>query len=104
MPTYNPKKSPVKYPAAFGEALEKASHGAPFEEYRTRYTEFPPDVRRLRISQHISSFKASLRNFPAHPLAKIVDDVGTRVEWEGNVAVIVSWKVFRPAMLLEGLV
>ena len=103
MPTYNPNKSPDKYPMAFAEALAKPLNGEPFVEYFTSYKVFPADTRKLRISQELSGFKAALRNFPGHPLSKTVDNVATRVEWRGQLAVIVSWKVFRPSTLLEGL-
>ena len=103
MPTYNPKKAPGKYPMAFADALEKASHGAVGVEYRTAYKEFPAATRRLRVSQELSSFKASLRNYSAHRLASVVEEVSTRVEWQGQLAVIVSWKTFKPTGLLKGV-
>lgn len=103
MPTYDPKKPPSKYPVVFVTAFEKALAGAVGQEFRTTLREFEPGVRKLRISQMMAGFKASLRRHPAHPLAKDIDKVQTRIEWEGDTAVVVSWKVFRPASLLEGL-
>lgn len=103
MATYDPNKAPSKYPLVFADALWKAVNGGVGQRFRTKYREFPVNTRKHRIVQMLSGFKASIRNHPAHELHGKLENIRTKVEWEGQLAVIVSWKEFRPADMLKGV-
>lgn len=102
MPTYDPKKPPGKYPMVFANVMLQARDGAYGQKFRHFYRTFPSDFRRLAVAQMLSGFKASLRRHPAHPLSAVVDDIQTKVEWEGNDCYITAWKYFRPVKILRG--
>lgn len=104
MPTYDPKKPVTGYPAVFAEVMLAARDGGFDQRFRKFFRTFPPGYRRLAVSQALSSFKASVRNHPAHALHAHLDNIRTKVEWDGDDCYLVAWKHFRPASLLKGVV
>lgn len=88
----------------FAEALWKAVLGGYGQHFRTTYREFPLGFRRSALTQELSGFKASLRKYPAHGLAGRLHEVRTRILWEGQMAVIESWKDYRPTTGLQGVI
>lgn len=104
MAQYNADRHPDSYPKAFHEALQKALQGGYGVEHRTFYKTFPRG-KGGKVSTYLSSFKASLRRFPLHPLFGALDTVVTRIavhhRLEGVEVSILSWKKSRTIELVK---
>ena len=96
MGQFNKNRPPEHYPKCLQDLFWKAALGGPGQEFRVFYKTFPG--RGGRSSNNIvASFKASLRNYPLHPLAKYVDSIRTQTFFVNGLdyteVFFIAWKV-----------
>ena len=80
MPAYKPSRKPDAYPVTFAEAFNAIRWAKPGTRYETAIGAMACGAHKA-MQQRVSSFKATIRNYPLHPLHDVIPRTRTKLRF-----------------------